>query len=313
VSKIVDTLVAKRDDVLLFALSTLIALLLFGQLQSGLEPGKEREFEVPLTFTGQAEDITVLQAPRSVKIVASGSQQALDALDTSKVRASLDLQDAGPGVGRYRVDVIGPARSGLEFRAVRANAEVELEAKQRKTFEVQLFTVGTPPGNYTYNGVTMLPPEVEVSGPASNLPQVKSVRAVLDLTRITPNQSIEAELEALGEGGRPVPLITISPTHVQILPAIKIGPSRRNLLVTPVFRGQPAVGYRVTGYTVTPNQVETSGESADVSRVTTVDTDPISLDGLRATRTFRVRLLLPSGVEAMEGDEVTVTVRVSRA
>ncbi len=311
-SKVIDYVWAKRDDMLLFALSLLISLLLFGQLQVGLEPGKEREFEVPLSFSGQSDDITVVQAPRSVKVVASGSQQALDVLDTSKVRAVVDLSSVDPGVRRLRIEVFGPLKSGLTLSPVRSVAELEIEQKLRKEFEVQLLTVGTPPGNFTYDGVTILPPRVEVSGPESNVPRVVSVRAVLDLKNLMPNQSLELELEALGEENKPVPLITLTPPRVQILPAVSIGPSRRNLLVTPVFSGQPAVGYRVSGYDVIPNQISTRGESAEVSRVTTVNTKPIDLSGLRANRRFTIKLVLPPGLEATDGDEVTVSVRVVR-
>jgi YbbR domain-containing protein len=312
VSKVVDYFWTKRDDMLLFAFSLLISLLLFGQLQVGLEPGKEREFEVPLSFSGQSDDVTIVQAPRSAKVVASGSQQALDSLDTSKVRAVVDLTDAQPGISRLRVEVFGPLRSGSTLTPVRSVAEVEIERKLRREFEVQLLTVGTPPGNFTYEGVTMLPPRVEVSGPESNVPMVVAVRAVLDLTNLMPNQSLELELEALGEEKRPVPLITLTPSRVQIMPAVSIGPSRRNLLVTPVFTGQPAVGYRVSGYDVIPNQIATVGESAEVSRVTTVNTKPIDLSGLRANRRFTVKLVLPPGLNVTDSDEVTVSVRVVR-
>jgi YbbR domain-containing protein len=82
--------------------------------------------------------------------------------------------------------------------------------------------------------------------------------------------------------------------------------------VTPVFTGQPAFGYRVTGYSVSPNEIATSGESSDVSSMTTVDTEPISLEGLTSDRTFRVRLRLAEGLTSTVGDEVTVTVRVRR-
>ena len=312
-SKVIDYLVTKRDDMLLFALSLFIAWLLFGQVQGGMEPGKEREFEVPLAFANQSDDVSILQAPRFVRVVASGSEQVLDSLETSRVRAFVDLAQAKPGVGRYKIEVVGPQRSGLTLSPSRTNAELELEEKLRKTFEVQLITVGTPPGTYTYNGVTMIPSEVEVSGPKSNVQRVQSVRAVLDLTTISPRRTIEAEVEALGDEDRPVPLITIDPTSVQILPAISIGPSQRNLLVTPVFTGQPAVGYKVSAYEVTPNQIATVGESEEVSRVTTVNTRPIDLAGLRTDRTFRIQLVLPPGIEAVNGDHVVVTVRVSKS
>ena len=126
-SRVIDFLTSKREDMLLFAVSLVIAFALFVQLQVGLEPGKEREFEVLLSFTNLSDDITVLQAPRSVKVVASGSQQVLDALDTSKVRAVVDLSLARPGVRRYRIDVIGPLQ--VRFDAWPSAFERRLRAR----------------------------------------------------------------------------------------------------------------------------------------------------------------------------------------
>jgi len=312
VSKVVEYVWSKRENVLLFAASLLISLVLFAQLQRSFVPDKEREFEVPLTFANQHRDITVLQAPRMVRVVASGSQGILDSIDTSRVRAVVDLAGAEPGAKTYAVEVLGPWRPGLSFTPARAIVEMHIERKLRKEFDVQLFAVGTPPESYTFDGATILPETVEVSGPESVLPRVRTVRAVLDLTRVMPNQSLEVLLEPLGDENLPVPLVTIEPSTVQIRPAVSIGPSRRELLVTPVFTGQPAVGYRVTGYSVSPNEIATSGESSDVSRMTTVDTEPISLEGLTSDRTFRVRVRLAEGLTSTVGDEVTVTVRVRR-
>ena len=159
----------------------------------------------------------------------------------------------------------------------------------------------------------MLPTTVEVSGPESIVPQVRSVRAVLDLTHVSPNQTVEIELEPLGEGNRPVPLITITPAKVQVRPALAIGPSRRKLLVTPVFSGQPGFGYQVTGYSVDPNQIETTGETSDVARLTTVETETIDFGGLTSDRTFKVVLRLPAGLASASGDQVSVTVHVRRS
>jgi YbbR domain-containing protein len=312
VSGVVEFVWSRRENILLFAASLLISLVLFAQLQRSFEPNKEREFEVPLTFANQHRDITVLQAPRMVRVVASGSQGILDSIDTSRVRAVVDLAGAEPGAKAYAVEVLGPWRPGLAFSPARGIVEMHLERKLRREFDVQIFAVGTPPESYTFDGATILPERVEVSGPESVVPRVQTVRAVLDLTELMPNRSIEVVLEPLGEENRPVPLVTIEPSTVQIRPAVSIGPSRRELLVTPVFIGQPPFGHRVTGYSVSPNEIATTGESSDVSRLTTVDTEPISLDGLTSDRVFRVRLRLPEGLASTVGDEVTVTVRVRR-
>ena len=304
---------SKRDDILLFAASLAISLVLFIQVQSSMVPDKEREFDVPLTFSNARTDLSVLQAPRTVKVVASGSQSAIDSLDTSRVRAFVDLADAAPGRHRFPIEVTGPLRPGLTFTTTRPVADMSIERKIHRKLAVELHTVGTPPLNYRFDGAAPTPDIVDVSGPESIIGDVRHVRAILDLSLIAPNKPIMVDLEALDDSGRPVPLINFDPSKVLLNPAVSIGPSRRSLLVTPVFRGHPPFGYKVIDYTVTPSQVDTTGESSNVSRLTTVDTEPIELGEVRSTTTFTVKLLLPDGLSAANGDEVQVTVSIARS
>ena len=74
-----------------------------------------------------------------------------------------------------------------------------------------------------------------------------------------------------------------------------------------------SVGFRVESYTVVPNQIDVTGESQDVSKVTTVDTDPIDLSSLRSSRTVSVRIRLPNGVSALGSETVNVLLVVRRA
>ncbi|MCH7944473.1 MAG: hypothetical protein IIC73_00435 [Armatimonadetes bacterium] len=311
-SKVVQFVWSRRENVLLFTAALAISLALFMQLQVGLVLDQERELEVPLAFANQSDDIIVLQVPNKVKVTATGTQQVLDSLDPSKIQASVDLAGARVGDGRFRVEVTGPIRPGLVLSPVRGFVDMRIEAKVRELLRVELVTFGVPPESFTHDGETILPEFVEVSGLESVVSDVKSVRAVLDLSQILPNKTLEIELEALNEQGRPVPLIKLEPDTVMVSPAVSIGPSMRKLLVTPVFKNQPAFGYRVADYTVTPNLVEVTGNSGTVASVTTVDTDPIDLTGLSADRTFQARLVLPDGMAAAGVTEVTVRVRVRR-
>ena len=254
-SKAVHFVWSRRENVLLFTAALAISLALFMQLQVGLMPDSERELEVPLAFANQSDDVIVLQVPNKIKVSATGTQQLLDSLDASKVLASVDLAGAPVGDGRFRVEVTGPIRPGLLLSPVRGFVDIRIEARVRKSLTVDLDTAGVPPESFTYGGATILPPSVEVSGLESVVSDVKSVRAVLDLSQILPNKTLEIELEALNEEGRPVPLIEFEPETVMVSPAVSIGPTTRNLLVVARFINQVPLGYRIFVYTLTQNQV----------------------------------------------------------
>lgn len=311
-SKLYQYVLAKQENILLFTAALAISLALFMYLQVGLIPDRERELEVPLEFTNQSEDIIVLQVPNKVKVTATGTQQTLDGLDASKIQALVDLAGAPIGDGRFRVEVTGPITPGLLLSPVRGFVDMRIEARVRAVLPIDLVTVGVPPESFTFDGATLLPPSVEISGMQSVVSDVTTVRAVLDLSQVLPNKMLEIELEALNEAGRPVPLIEFSPESVKVSPAVSIGPSMRRLLVTPVFKNQPSFGYRVVGYTVTPNQVEATGSSMSLARVTTVQTEAIDLAQLSRDTTFIVPLLQPGGLTITGAREVRVRVRVER-
>lgn len=302
----------KREDILLFVASLSIAVLLFIQLQPAMATGREREIEVPLVFAGMNESLTVVQAPRSVKAIATGSQEALDSLDTSRVRAVVDLSAATFGPGRYRVEIIGPARSKLVFTPIRTLEEIGVERRVTTEFEVILSALGTPPEGVFYDGATVSPTRVRVQGPASSMDGIKVVRAVLDISELAPGRHRNLELEALDANGRPVPLVSFEPRTVTVSPALTFGPSRRKLLVTPIFEGQPPFGYRIESYTVEPNQIDATGESQLVSKVTTVNTDPIDLRTLKSSRTISVRIRLPRGVNSIGDESVNVSIVIRK-
>lgn len=302
----------RREDILLFVASLCVAILLFLQLQPRLASGREREFDVPLTFIGLSDTLTVVKAPRTVRVLASGTQQAINELEASRVTASIDLADAVSGTGRYVIEVDGPKRRGLEYSPLRQLAEVAIEKSLTTEFDVTLTAVGTPPEGLTFEGSSVSPSRVSIQGPASSIESVKSVRAVLDVSSLAPGRTKILELEALDENGQPVTLINFEPRTVEVTPAVSIGPSTRQLLVTPVIRNQPAPGYRVVSYSVVPNQVEVTGATEDVSRFTVVDTEPIDLSGRRATYTISVKLRLPERLEAVTSDTVTVRIVIQK-
>lgn len=311
-SKVVDYIWKKRENTLLFAVSLLISLILFMQL--GISPiaDAERELVVPLEFTNKSDQITVLQARRTIKVLASGPQQVIDNLDTSNISAFIDLAGAPVGRERYPVEVTGPVRADLTLTAVQSFEQIEIEATITERFDVTVVTIDVPPEAYTYEGATSYPQSVEVSGPESIMKDVRTVRALLNLSNVVPNRTYELDLEILGEGGKPVPVVQADPEKVMVSPAVSIGPTMRRLFVNPVFVNQLAQGFRVSDYTVTPNQIEATGGSGDLSRYTTVDTRPIDIGGLRQSYDFEVEVILPDGLTAEGGTTVTVHVEVRR-
>lgn len=311
-SGVIDYLWSRRDNILLFIASLVISLLLFNRLQSSFEPDNELQFDAVLEFEHLSEDFVVVQSPQRIKMVASGSKQQLDRLDTARITALISLSSAEAGVAVFRIQIGGSVPPGVTILPDRPVIEIGIEELGRVQFEVEVAAMGVPPGAYTLLGLNASPSTVVVSGPKSVLSQVKSVRAMVDVTQARPGSSFDVRLEALGDGNSPVAIVQISPEFVSVSPALALAPTRRTLLVTPSFSGQPPFSHRIVDYSVEPVEVEIRGSSDVLSRLRTIGTGVIDLTGLTASTTIDVALIIPAGVELVGEATVRVTLDIRR-
>jgi YbbR domain-containing protein len=60
-----------------------------------------------------------------------------------------------------------------------------------------------------------------------------------------------------------------------------------------------------------PSLVTLQGKPAVLAAISTIDTDPINIDGAAITATYEVGLRLPRDVTTTDGSKVRVTVRIS--
>ncbi len=308
-SEFAAELAKRKESLLLFVASTAIAFLMFVQLQDDLLPDKEREFEAVIEFQNLSGDLIVTQRPERITLLASGSQRALDDLDTARVKAVVDMSQAEAGVARYDVTVDGPISRGVMVIPTRNVIDLGVEVLEHKPFEVNVQAAGMVSDVFEYRGVAAEPSTVTVNAAASIMPSVKSVRAIVDLTDALPNTTYTVRLEPLGEGDQPLAGVTVEPAEVVVRPVLSVAPQIRNLLVVPKFVNSPSGTSTVKSYTIEPTQIEVRGEGDTISRLRMIETEDVDLSGLSSNQTFTVGIRLPEGVES-DTETVQVTVEL---
>lgn len=301
----------RRPQWLLFTISTFIAVLLWLQVQPIYDPLVEREFSVPVSLVNLQDELVVVSAPRVVQVIASGTATQLDRLETDRVSAVLDLGEATPATTELELELSTPAGSPVRFSLKRPRQPVTLEAVLSREFPVMIEYSGTPVSGFEVTAASLLPERVQVLAPRTQLEQVQRVRAVLDLSRVRPGATVEARVEVLDADNKPLSLARTTPDTVTISPAVAVAEARKTVLVNPDFEGEPPPGISLVDYTLRPPQVVLEGSSAVLAGLTTVDTEPISLTGIRQNRTSTVQLRLPVGVRS-EDDRVEIVIRVRR-
>ncbi|MDK3161125.1 CdaR family protein [Kamptonema cortianum] len=300
-----------RENLSLGIASLVIAFLLWYQVQPLFEPGRERELAVKLKLINRPEGMMAIPSVETVLVIASGTRDQLDRLEMDSVEAVVDLRGAEPGDRIYPVEVSAPNGSNLNFSARTPSVRVSVERLIQKARRVNVVTTGIPPAGLEYNGATTFPETVLLVGPRSYLDMVDRVQVTFDLPRLKPGLTHQLDVQILDKEGRAVPLVNSQPGQVTVNPAVAASAVERQVLVKAVLQGEPASGYSLRDYVVTPQTMVLTGKSEAVGKLTEVVLTPVSIQGLRSTKEFRVKPVLPEGVVA-EPSEVLVRVEIGK-
>jgi YbbR domain-containing protein len=85
--------------------------------------------------------------------------------------------------------------------------------------------------------------------------------------------------------------------------------------VTPTWSGSYAYGYEpaLDGINVQPSAVDVTGKSEVLSRLVTIYTEPIAIQGLSQEKTFDAKLVIPKGVTVNGRTTVKVHLKVVKS
>lgn len=253
--------------------------------------------------------------PSSVKTSITCSQEDFNALSTDEsVEGVIDLKEATPGRHAYKVKVLSDRFRNLFDPALEVT--VDIEARVERRFHVNWDTRGElSEKTLRLDDVLVEPANVVVAGPRSLLQRVARARAVLDLGQVDPSvrKAESVGVEVLDASGKPIQELSAEPAMVNLTPAMSPAPQEKLAFILPNVQGRPAIGSITAGYEIEPNQVRLRGRSQALAATSQLSTEPIDIEGITRTRTFNVRLVLPEGVESMDGKRVRVTIYIRPA
>lgn len=263
---------------------------------------------VPVLPINVGEDVVVVDLPATVTMTMRAPVDAFDRIDLTTLRPRLfvDLTNATAGVKEYRTVADVPANVRQFEWDFPRTLEVQLEAVRRVEREVEVVPTGEPRPGFEFGNSSVEPETVTVRGAESQVARIRTVRVLLDLSDERSAQSRRQAVEVLDSEGRPL-RVDVFPQEVTVTWALMPAEPRWSMLVSPVFAGQPEPGFRLAGYVVTPPAIMVRGDRGNRGEVGSLDTETVSLEGLRANTNRTVRVRIPEGLRATER---TVNVRV---
>jgi YbbR domain-containing protein len=266
----------------------------------------ERPDNVPAGYVlrGQLGDVGVtLRGPSGIA----------DRVALSDLRATLDVKtltlgQAEPQDARVSVTV---ARDGVEVVDVLpATVSVRLERVTSRSVPVQPRFANSPPSGARAGDAAVSPTEVKVTGPESDVARIVSVLATVGFGDAQTDIETSSPAIPVDAAGQPIDGLQVDPGVVVVkVPVLPIA-TTRTVPVVFTLRGVVAPGYWVVGVAMDPFAVTVRGDETVLTTLDRIETLPIDVGDLRATKTLTVGLSLPTGVTLLRPTDVNVTVTV---
>lgn len=183
----------------------------------------ERGFDIPVEFSGIPDGLVLTEDSADVlNVRVLGSRAALRNLEPERMRYTVDVSGAKPGISEFEVDVSKldiPRGARLVSRSP-SRIEVTFERKASKVVRVRPDLDGEVPAGFVLSGVDVEPPRVRVTGPRPEVLRLGEVPTeTIDVAGLTQDTVREVRL-ALGGGHIQLDPQTTVKLHIHVAPVV---------------------------------------------------------------------------------------------
>ena len=304
------------DDLPLKSVAVLLALLFW---VANAQTAAPREIVVP--FDGRVP-VELPEVPSGfvlrgqlgdVGVTLRGPEGVVDHLAVSDLHATLDISgiDASSREPRDARVVVTTSHENVKVVEVTPpTLAVRLERITSRTLTVQTRFANDPPKGSQAGTTSSSPSEVRVVGPESAVGQIAGVFATVRFGDVTTDLTQSVPAVPVDANGLPIDGLQVAPGVVVVTVPVLPTATTRTVPVLWTLRGTVAPGYWVARITTDPVSVTVSGDQATLGSLGRVETAPVDVSGLTASKTFRAQLVLPDGVSLLNPTDATVTVTV---
>jgi YbbR domain-containing protein len=248
-----------------------------------------------------------------VGVTLRGAPGVADRVALADLHATFDakaltLGQTEPQDARVTVTV---AKEGVEVVDVSpATVSVRVERLVSRNLLVQPRFANEPPKGARAGDATVTPTEVRVTGAESDVARIAAVLATVRFGDAQTDIETSSPANPVDANGVPIDGLQVEPGNVVVKVPVLPTATTRTVPVVFTLRGFVAPGYWVVGVAMDPFAVTVRGDEKVLTTLDRIETLPIDVGDLNATRTLSVGLAVPSGVTLLRQTDVVVTVTV---
>ena len=255
-----------------------------------------------------AVNLDEIKAGRVV-VKVRGPRLTLDRLGTNPgITAKIDMSkldlSLAPGTVSCNIDVSlsNPADSVQIDSASKHTVQVVLEALISKSMPVDIITNGNSADGFNIVAESISPSEVTVSGAATDVNRVVSVRGIVDITAMEADRDTETDIFAYDADGSIVENVILSSSKAKV--SLKAHVSMR-VPINVNIEGEPRSGHTVDSIVCAPMALYITGRPEILDTIESIELPAIDItDRVGAVQSqFYLENILPEGITAADGIE----------
>ncbi len=276
--------------------------------------------EIPVTIVNDdiitsAGDVYQVVGEQSVSVVVYATRDISQELEAEDIVATADVTEMDTATGLIPIEISIPDYSGdyESAEAVPRNLTIQREKSGKKVLSLSVKAENDPADGYILGNMTVEPEQVTLTGAESVLAQIARAEARVNVEGMTADQKAKAELRLYDADGN-----VLNPPQIEndlgeegITVSVEVLKLKSVPIVLDVT-GTPAEGYKYTGGTSTPENLQVCGKSADLEGFDEIEISGSVLDVSGASDTIEKNIdiseYLPEGVRLAEQDLGTVKV-----
>ena len=252
--------------------------------------------QIPVTLKNVPDQLVALPETDTITVRLRADQRSWSLLSVDSFSAQLDLKGLVSGIHEVPVTVAVSVPNVQIVEKKPATITVRLEESVSKDVPVRVVVQGKAAAGKAPGEPNVTPDHVSAVGAKSIVAAVTEAQAIVTLGGEGSDVQRTVELVAQDQQGDPVQGIRFEPASVGVSIPIVQASNTKTVGVRVVTIGAPNDGYYVQKIAVSPSTVVIAG-SAEIDAI---DTTPIDLTNLAATKTFTVDLVFPTGITSID-------------
>ena len=291
-------------------LALCVAVILWVVVMNDQNPAIEGSFNVPLAVVNSPEGYKITKSEDSVKIKVRGPRSLFVTATADDFRAYVDLDGAQDGKQDCKVQTALP--QGFELVEVAPETvSFDLDKIIQKQMRAEVIVTGASAPGTTVAKVTQASSLVTIEGPESAVGTVVRVVGYVGLSGNSADFELQVPLTAINADGREVQGVKVVPSATEVSVSLARGLTKKIVTIHPVLQENLPKDYELGDVPPDPIKIEVAGDSKTIENLSSIDTEPIDLSKLTATKKMTVKLALPDGI-TVTNREVNVSIEVKK-